>query len=155
MKELTAYRKNLLERLANTAREFRAASIAVKDPFAPLEEGGWNVHQISVHTRDVDQLVYGLRARRTALEDNPEFQNFDGEKYMIEHYNASEPLNALLDDFVESVDSLAEMLRDLPVEAWSRESSHATLGRGFTLQTWVERALSHIQEHSDTVRKVK
>ena len=150
---MTAYRKNLIERLANAASEFRAASLAVKDPFAPLEEGGWNVHQIAVHTRDVDQLVYGLRARRTALEEDPEFANFDGEKYIAEHYNAGEPLNALLNGFVESVDSLVGMLRILPIEAWSRESSHATLGRRFTLQTWVECALAHIEEHLDAVRK--
>ena len=65
MKELKDYRKSLIEKLVNTARDFRAASLAVKDPYIPLEEGGWNVHQVAVHTRDVDHLVYGLRARRT------------------------------------------------------------------------------------------
>lgn len=153
MKELKDYRKRLIEKLVNTAQEFRHASLAIKDPFKPLEEGGWNVHQVAVHTRDVDQLVYGLRARRTVQEDNPEFQNFDGEAYMAEHYNASESLSEMLDGFVENVESLAEMLRALPDEAWSRESRHATLGSGFTLQTWVERGLAHIQEHVETLSK--
>ena len=153
MKELTEYRRNLIENLANAAKDFRTASLAVKDLYAPLEEGGWNVHQIAAHTRDVDQLVYGLRARRTAGEDNPAFPNFDGDAYMAEHYNADEPLDKLLNGFLESVESLAGMLRALPVEAWSRESSHATLGSGITLQTWVERSLAHIQEHLETVKK--
>ena len=47
------------------------------------------------------------------------------------------------------------MLRALPAEAWSRESRHATMGSGFTLQTWVERGLAHIEEHVETVRKGK
>jgi len=153
MKELLEYRTNLIDKLATAAKEFRAACIAVQDPYAPLEEGGWNVHQVAVHTRDVDKLVYGLRARRTTLEDNPEFQNFDGIAYMAEHYDAGEPLDELLDGFVVSVQYLTENLRALPSEAWSRESRHATLGGGFTLQTWVERDLAHIKEHLESVKK--
>ena len=153
MKELLAYRTNLIDKLATAAKDFRAACLAVKDPYTPLEEGGWNIHQVAVHTRDVDKLVYGLRAQRTALENNPEFQNFDGDAYMAEHYDASERLDELLDGFVVSVQYLAENLRALPLEAWSRESRHATLGSGLTLQTWVERDLAHIQEHLETVQK--
>lgn len=153
MKELAEYRANLIDRLTTAANDFRAACLAVKDPYAPLEPGGWNVHQIAVHARDVDQLVYGLRARRTALEDNPEFQNFDGEAYMAQHYDPKEPLDEMLDGFVKSVESLAEYLRALPKESWSRESHHATLGSGFTLQAWVERNLAHIQEHLESVKR--
>lgn len=153
MKELKDYRKSLIEKLINTARDFRAASLSAKDPYRPLEEGGWNIHQVAVHTRDVDKIVYGLRARRTVEEDNPEFQNFDGDAYMAEHYNASESLGEIVNELVENVESLAEVLRTLPEEAWSRQSRHATLGSGFTLQTWVERGLAHILEHVETVGK--
>lgn len=155
MKELDEYRRKLVERLIAGAKYFRTECLAVKDPFVPLEEAGWNTHQVAAHTRDVDKMVYGLRAKRTAVEDNPEFQSFDGDQYTAEHYNASESLNEMMDGFVESVESLAEMLRGLPVEAWARESRHATLGSGFTLQTWVERSLAHIEEHVATVRKGK
>mgnify|MGYP001319996669 CR=1 FL=1 len=152
MKELNEYRTALIERLVSAAREFRSACLAVRDPFAPLGDG-WNVHQVAVHTRDVSRLVYGLRARRTAAEDNPEFQNFDGDAYMAEHYDAEEPLPEMLEGFVAEVESLADMLRKLGGEAWSRESRHATLGSGFTLQTWAERDLAHIEEHLETVKK--
>jgi hypothetical protein len=155
MNELLEYRMNLMERLGSAANEFRAASLAVQDPYAPLEEGGWNTHQIAVHTRDVDKLVYGLRARRTAMEDNPEFPNFDGDAYMAENYDATESLSGLLNGFVASVEALVELLRALPVEGWSRQSRHATLGKGFTLQTWVERNLAHIEEHLETVKQAK
>jgi hypothetical protein len=153
MKELTEYRANLIDKLVATASDFRAACLAVKDPYAALEEDGWNAHQVAVHTRDVDKLVYGLRARRTALEDNPDFQNFDGDAYMAENYDPTESLSELLNGFVANIEALIELLAALPVEAWSRESRHATLGSGFTLQTWVERDLAHIQEHLETVKK--
>ncbi|GAB4467293.1 MAG: hypothetical protein Kow0070_30630 [Anaerolineales bacterium] len=151
MKELTEYRARLLERLAASAAEFRDACLAVSAPFAPIDSGGWNVHQIAAHTRDVHCLVYGLRVRRTAEEDNPKFENFDGDAYMEEHYDAGEPLREMLDEFTADVNALVEMLKKLPAEAWSRESRHDTLGSGFTLQRWVERGLAHIEEHLKTV----
>ena len=155
MKELTDYRRNLIEKLVNAARDFRVACLAVTDPYAPLEEGAWNVHQVAVHTRDIDKLVYGLRARRTAEEENPEFRSFDGDEYMAKHYDANEPLDELLNGFVENVETLTKMLRALPDKAWARASRHATLGSGFTLQTWVERSLAHIEEHLDAMKQGK
>jgi hypothetical protein len=154
VKELLEYRTNLINRLVDVSHEFRDGCLAAKDAFASLD-GGWNVHQIAVHTRDVNKLVYGARARRTALEENPEFQVFDGEKYMAEHYSADEPLRKIADEFVSSVESLAQFLRELPNQGWARESHHVTLGRGFTLQKWVERGLAHIEEHLKTIKNQK
>jgi hypothetical protein len=154
LKELLEYRKSLIDRLVTVANEFRSECLGVQDQLAPIE-GGWNTHQIAVHTRDIDHLVYGARARKTAAEDNPEFPNFNGEAYMAEHYSASEPLKEITDGLVEHVEDLARMLRDLPTQAWSRESRHATLGHGLTLQTWVERDLAHIREHLQTVKNRK
>jgi hypothetical protein len=152
MKELLEYRASLIDWLVAVTDEFCAACLAVKDAFVPLAEGEWNVHQIAVHVRDVDKLVYGLRARRTAREHNPEFQNFDGDAYMAEHYSAGEPLPDILAELRGHVRDLADMLRELPAQDWSRESRHATLGQGFTLQTWVERDLAHIEEHMEALK---
>jgi len=154
MKELLEYRKQLVARLVTASKEFRDACLTVSDPFAPLEDG-WSAHQIAAHTRVVDRLVYGFRARQTAGEDNPEFKSFDSDSYMAKHYDANESLNQVLDDFVKDVRELFEFLSALPVEAWSRVSRHATLGSGLTLQSWVERDLAHIEEHLETVRKGK
>ena len=44
MEKLMEYRQQLMDRLAEAAKEFRAACLAGKDPFAPVESG-WNVHQ--------------------------------------------------------------------------------------------------------------
>jgi hypothetical protein len=152
MKELLEYRVKLLEKLEEAAREFRTVCLAVKDPYASLD-GGWNAHQTAVHVRDTEKLVYGLRARRTATEDNPEFPNFDGDIYMAENYNASESLADVLNGFVGDTEAWVTFLQALPAEGWSRLSHHATLGGGLTLQTWVEKGLAHIEEHLETVKK--
>ena len=153
MKELAEYRVNLIKKLENSAQAFRKECLQTGDPYTPFDAAAWNVHQVAVHTRDVDELVYSLRARRTAVEENPEFPNFDGEAYLSVNYDASEPLHKVLDGFIENVRSLVEFLRALPPEAWSRTSRHTTLGSDLTLQTWVEKDLAHIEEHLEAVRE--
>jgi len=139
--------------LVSATREFKDACLTVQDPFAPLENDGWNTHQVATHTRDVHMMVYRFRAQRTSQEENPIFQNFDGEAYMAEHYDADEPIKSILDGLIASVQAFVLFLERLPVEAWSRESRHATFGGGFTLQTWIERDLAHIEEHLKAVKK--
>jgi hypothetical protein len=149
--ELQEYRQKLLKRLEEAAHEFEAACRAVGDPFA-LRYEDWTVHQLAAHTRDVAVNVYGPRARRTATEDNPEFKNFDADAWMAAHYNPAEPIDSILAELKENITSLVAFLRELPAEAWARQSRHEIHGDGFTLQLWVERNLEHLEEHLHSVK---
>ena len=153
MKQLLEYRSKLIDRLEAATDEFRSACLAIRDPYQTTDEGGWNIHQLAVHTRDADKLVYGLRIRRTVEENNPEFENFDQDDWMTTNYDPDEPLASILDELSTSMTKTVSMLRGLPPEAWIRKSSHEIYGGGFTLQTWVERGLAHIQEHLEAVQK--
>ena len=155
MNQLQEYRVKLINQLEATTAEFRAACEAVGDPFKSVQAGGWNPHQLAAHVRDVDKVVYGLRVRRTINENNPQLKNFDTDKWVSEHYDAGEPLTSILDELTASIKEAASILRNLPREAWSRESCHEIYGGGFTLQTWVERGLAHIKEHLETVKKAE
>ena len=152
MKELLEYRVKLIERLSEAAHEFQTACVAIKDPFEKVE-GEWTLHQIASHTRDVSQLVYGARIHQTLHQDSPEFKSFDADAWMAEHYNKEESLAGILDEFLANIEELCKTLRELPREAWSRESRHETMGGGLTSQLWVERNLQHIEEHLLTVKK--
>jgi hypothetical protein len=153
MNQLLEYRLKLVGQLESAVEEFRQACMKVDEPFKALDEGSWNAHQVAAHTRDVEEKVYGLRIRRTVEEDQPVFQDFDGDAWMAENYNPDEPLASILDDLSASVKKTIPLLQELPPEGWSRESGHEIYGDGFTLQTWVERGLAHIREHADTVRE--
>ena len=56
---------------------------------------------------------------------------------------------------MSNVNELCVILTGLPRGAWSRESRHAELGGGLTLQLWVERGLAHIEEHLKTVKQAR
>ncbi len=154
MKELLEYRQKMIRRLGEAAREFCDACREVGNSFAKIEDG-WNVHQIASHTRDVDKLVYGARIERTLKEGNPEFKNFDADEWMTAHYDPREPLGKILDELAGHAAELCQTLEVQPHEAWSRESRHLELGRGLTLQFWVERSLAHIEEHLAAVKRLK
>ena len=153
MEQLLEYRQSLIERYEAAARQFREAVETATRSTVQKEAQAWSVHQIAAHTRDVEKMVYGARIRRTLKEENPLFENFDGDAWMEKHYRADESLASMLDELTDSVRTNAALLRELPSEAWTRESRHETYGGGFTAQTWVERALAHLEEHLKTVRE--
>jgi hypothetical protein len=150
--ELTEYRTRLLEKILQSAAAFCAACRGIPDPRKPMD-GGWNIHQIAAHVRDVDAQVYGLRIRRTLAEDYPIFPNFYADAWIASQYKADEPLEKILGELEVSIRELVSWLKSQPATAWSRLGRHEINGE-FTLQTWVERSLAHIEEHLETVKKV-
>jgi hypothetical protein len=152
--ETPEYHEELVAAIRGSTDAFIDACNAVADPFKPIEEGGWNTHQVAAHVREVEANVYGMRIRRSIDEDNPLFPNYDGDAWMAEHYDAQEPLAKILAEFLDDAAELSALLRSQPETVWSRPSRHETNG-DFVLQTWVERALAHIREHLETVQEAE
>ncbi|MDX9992435.1 MAG: DinB family protein [Anaerolineales bacterium] len=144
--ELYEYRANLLARTLAAAGEFCLLCPQSANPFAPVSEAGWNIHQIAAHVRDVDRQVYGMRLRQAVTQERPTFQNFDGEAWLSAHYDSTEPLEKILEEFQSSIHTLVGWLASLPPAAWSRSTRHEVYGE-FAMQAWVERGLAHIEEH--------
>lgn len=144
MKELLEYRVFLVNRLRQAAKEFYEAAVSL-DPSVKWS-GEWTLQQIAAHVRTLND-VYAERAREILAEENPLFENFDPEAWMLSNYEPDEPFKKILDEFKGNVDALCDTLSSLPVEAWSRESRHETIGDSLTLQLWVERDLAHIEDH--------
>jgi hypothetical protein len=146
MEELLEYRQNLLNKLSGSTHQLESSILAAKDPMQPLESGGWNMHQVITHMRDVNKHVYLPRLHLILEQDNPMFEDFDAEAWMIEHYAPGEAMGSLVSQFGEQCQACSNWLGGLPVEAWNRPGKHPTLGT-HSLQWWVERLLAHISEH--------
>jgi hypothetical protein len=151
-KSVVEYRARLLEQLLKSSEAFCAACRATRDLRKPLDKNGWNVHQLAEHVRDVQEQSYGLRVRRTLAEAEPLFPKFHADRWAAEHYDPDEPLEKILDEFMENIRSLDADLRTRPDSAWSRIGRHEIQGAR-TLQIWVERSLEHVREHLETVKK--
>jgi NAD(P)-dependent dehydrogenase (short-subunit alcohol dehydrogenase family) len=125
----------------------------ITDVFAPRssEPGSWNAHQILVHLRDVHKQVYLPRLQAITGQENPLFEDFDGERWMQEHYDPHEPMSALLAGFTQEVQETAAWLESLPAETWERTGTHPSLGT-HPLRWWAERMANHLAEHLAQLR---
>ncbi|MFN2215798.1 MAG: DinB family protein [Anaerolineales bacterium] len=146
MEELLEYRLRMINRFAEAPGLIDQALAKLPDHKKPLEEGGWNVHQILVHMRDVNKQVYLPRLQRIMNEEDPKFQNFDGDVWMEVHYDPQEPFDSILNELKDQCLSTNEWLKQLNSPSWNRNGTHPTIGT-HTLQWWVERVLAHLDEH--------
>ncbi len=152
-KELLDYRTRLINRLESATLEFCAACRAAEDPFLQLKTGEWNVHQLAAHVWDVDQNAYGLRIRKVLEEQHPSFENYDADAWFLSHYDSSVPLEKMLTDLEQRAKEIVPVLRDLKPEDWNRLGHHQVQG-DYTLQTWVERAVGHLEEHLEALKTI-
>ena len=95
MEELLEYRQRMINKIAKAPELIETAILRITDHTQPLEAGGWNIHQVIAHMRDVNQHVYLPRLHRIIDEENPMFENFDGDAWMAEHYQPLEPIGKL------------------------------------------------------------
>ncbi len=137
--------ETILSGLRNAPKQLKKDMKVIPDPFTPIKPGEWNLHQIVCHMRDTNAQVYLPRLKRILNEHNPVFENFDGEKWMAEHYDATENISDIVRDFADGCEEIAAMLEDLPDCDWERTGTHTALGTN-SLEWWAERTLNHIDE---------
>lgn len=148
MEELWAYRERLLGRHAEQVEAFRRvlAAFPAGRLGAAAPDGGWSAHQLAVHVRDVEIQAYIPRLHRLLAETTPLLADFDAEAFMAGHYDAGEPVDRIAEDVDRARRAVRAALASDNAQAWSRLGRHPALGVR-SLQTWVERAVAHFDEH--------
>jgi len=118
----------------------------------PSAPGEWSPHQVLVHTRDVEVRAYHLRLERILKQDNPQFEDFDAEGWMRDHYRASEPAEVVVKSFVAARWRVKMLTHDMTPADWERTGTHAETGpRSF--EWWMNRSIEHAQEHLDELAR--
>lgn len=131
--------------------------ILAENPLPGLQavrpNGDWNAHQILAHLRDVNREVYFPRLEQIINQVNPNFAEFDGVRWMQEHYDPAEPLEKLLNEFKGQCEGTASWLENLPAADWQRLGTHVSLGC-HSFQWWADRMVAHIAEHLAQLRGI-
>ena len=114
--------------------------------------GEWSLHECLVHLRDIECQVFLPRLRRMIAEERPWMANFDEATYHREHWNADEPADAILAQYVNARNEIVELMAGAP--DWARPGVHETRGP-ITLGWQVEYALGHTWEHLSQIMRVR
>jgi hypothetical protein len=148
MEELWTYRQRLLERHAAQVSELRRRlSGWPEDRLRTVPgRGEWSVHQVAAHLRDVEVQAYVPRVHRMLAEAEPMLHDFDAEAFMAGHYDSDEPIDQIVADLERARLGVVHLLAFDNGRGWSRTGRHPALGSR-TVQTWIERAVSHFDEH--------
>jgi len=148
MDELLAYRQNLLVKLEEVVTELRQAATAIPTAtwhMAPAPNQS-TPHQVLAHLRAIESQAIVLRLRRILDETEPSLPLFDDDAWMAAHYDPTEPVQTILDDYARLRQQELSWLNNLPPTAWNRSARHPWWGVR-ALQWWVEQCLLTARQH--------
>lgn len=114
-------------------------------------ENEWSVHETLTHIRNIEREVFRWRVTQTATRDNPPLPFFDEAAYHKDHWNAAEPIQDILAEFV--ADRAAEVAL-LETADWSRTGLHETRGP-LTLDWQANYIVNHTWEHLSQIMRVR
>jgi hypothetical protein len=111
----------------------------------------WSVQECLAHIRNIERQVFRVRITRVVQEERPALPNFDENAYHREHYDAAEPVESLLAEFI--ADRAAEVAL-LESADWGRTGIHETRGP-LTLDWLATYAVNHTWEHLSQIMRVR
>jgi hypothetical protein len=148
MEELNEYRKRLVKRYADIAKDFEAliTQISIDDGNKPDDQRRLSLHRVIAHLRDVEKQVFLPCFERIWSEGFPSQENDGVSSKESEHYNAAEPFEIIMEEYGELRTRELNLLEMMPTHAWNRTGRHPRSGVR-TLQWFVERNLAHAEYH--------
>ncbi len=123
-----------------------AIGLSLWDGAAP---GQWSPFETLCHLRDA-ALVYGIRFRWIAFDDNPFLPNYDENAWVQNRVDMSLDADEMILEFSANRRGLARMLGRLPDVAWARTGRHEVLG-AIPLEPYVRHQLAHELAHLDQI----
>lgn len=139
---------NIHEPIAAAIAELKPAQMQASP--AP---GDWSIHQILIHLPDSEAVGYE-RLRRTIAEERPELQAYDEDAWGSKLYYHQQDPHLALALFKLLRQASAELLRQLPAEAWERVGLHTENGE-MSLYTIFLTYLNHGEAHMSQIEQVK
>lgn len=145
MEEIDGYRREIITSLGNAASELSGMGVAWPAS-AWHTSGSRTAHYILAHLHALESQVFATQLPRIVEENLPLLPAFDDQSWMEGHYDPSQPVQALLDEFAHLRGQEVAWLRGLSTESWNCTARHPWWGVR-TLQWWVELQLDYSRQH--------
>ena len=144
MEQLYEYRARLLDRLESIPGEIAQAARAIPSEkiHRPTQSGKMSPHQIVARLRNMEKHAYSARLQKLITEELPAMKTFPIDQWEAEHYDPSESVESILDDYATIRQTELHLLRALSPQDWNRSGRHNTFGLR-TVQWWAERSLEY------------
>ncbi len=114
-------------------------------------ETEWSLQECLAHLRDIEREVFLVRISKVDKEDQPVLKYFDELAYHKEHWDAAEPVEKLLTEFVAARAAEVTLLESAD---WSRTGQHEQRGR-LDLEWLATYAVNHTWEHLSQIMRVR
>lgn len=153
MDELLAYRQRLLLRLEQVPSDFETIiQQAVEfDLPQPPNPGAYSLRQHIAHVRDAEKFLFLPAFQRILKEKNPRIEDIEDLGWVTAPPKVEEHPEKIWQEIAALHHNLIATLEDMDMREWSREARHPRVGL-HTLQWWVERCLTHAEEHLSQVK---
>ena len=144
MDQLYDYRARLLDRLESIPDEIAQAARAIPSQkiHRPTQSGKMSPHQIVARLRNMEKHAYSARLQKLITEELPAMKTFPIDQWEAEHYDPSESVESILDDYATIRQTELHLLSALSPQDWNRSGRHNTFGLR-TVQLWAERSLEY------------
>jgi hypothetical protein len=115
--------------------------------------GKWSAAEIVQHLAD-SEMTSAIRLRRLLVEDRPELQGYDQDKFSTRlHYNMRE-IRPALEALKGARGTTLQLLEWMTEEDWKREGTHTESGR-YTAEDWLRIYAAHAHGHADQIRRLR
>ena len=144
MDQLYDYRARLLDRLESIPDEIaQAARVVTPEKIhRPTQSDKMSPHQIIARLRNMEKHAYSARLQKIIAEESPSMETFPIERWEVEHYDPSESIESILNEYITIRHTELNLLRALSPHDWNRSGRHNTFGLR-TVQWWAERSLEY------------
>jgi hypothetical protein len=148
MEELLTYRQELLSTLeADVTLLTRIeANVSSQGWYRRPSDDQPTAHYTLARLWADDAHGFTPQICRILDEEMPKLLDFDGEAWMVDHYDSEVPARVMIEDFASLRTWEVDMLCGLAPVSWSRAARHPRWGV-HTLQWWVEQQRENSHQH--------
>jgi DinB superfamily len=115
--------------------------------------GKWSAAEIVQHLAD-SEMTSAIRLRRLLVEDAPEIQGYDQDKFSARLYYNMRDITPALDAFKGARGTTLQLLEWMTEEDWKREGTHTESGR-YTAEDWLRIYAEHAHGHANQIRRLR